>query len=124
MKAGGKLQEGEEGLRPGGPQIPPGSLDSVGGGGGGRGLSVQRLGDGGAGQGGRPGPWQLAQQAPYRGGGGLGQGPVLGLGQPAMGQTGSHSLWCLSLLSLLSLALSPFQTWPIFQLSLPSPQGA
>lgn len=43
---GGKLQEGKEGLRPGGPQIPPGlgSLDSVGGGGGGRGLSGQRQG--------------------------------------------------------------------------------
>lgn len=69
--AGGKLQEGEEGLRPGGPQIPPGlgSLDSVGGGGGGRGLSRPEAGGGG-----RPrreaGPWQLAQQAPHRGGGG------------------------------------------------------
>lgn len=41
VRAGWKLQEGEEGLRPRGPQIPPGlgSLDSVGGGGGGRGLS-------------------------------------------------------------------------------------
>lgn len=41
VRAGWKLQEGEERLRPRGPQIPPGpgSLDSVGGGGGGRGLS-------------------------------------------------------------------------------------
>lgn len=40
VRAAGKLQDGEEGLKPGGPQIPPGlgSLDSVGGGGGGRGL--------------------------------------------------------------------------------------
>lgn len=49
--AGGKLQDGEEGLRPGGPQIPPGlgSLDSVGGGGGGRGLSCPEAGGGGEG---------------------------------------------------------------------------
>lgn len=40
-RAGWKLQEGEERLRPRGPQIPPGlgSRDNVGGGGGGRGLS-------------------------------------------------------------------------------------
>lgn len=49
VRAGGKLQEGEEGLRPGGPQIPPGlgSLDSVGGGGGGRGLSGPEAGGAG-----------------------------------------------------------------------------
>lgn len=49
--AGGKLQDGEEGLRPGGPQIPPGlgSLDSVGGGGGGRGLSCPEAGGAGGG---------------------------------------------------------------------------
>lgn len=46
VRAGWKLQDGEEGLRPGGPQIPPGlgSLDSVGGGGGGRGLSLPEWG--------------------------------------------------------------------------------
>lgn len=77
VRAGWKLQEGEEGLRPRGPQIPPGldSLDSVGGGGGGRGLSSPEGVCGGVkGRGGRPGPWQLARQTPYRRRGGPGSG--------------------------------------------------
>lgn len=107
--AGGKFQEREEGLRPGGPQIPPGlgSLDSVGGGGGGRGLSCPEAGGGSETvEGGlAPGSWL---QAPHQGGGGPGQGPASGLGRLAMGQAPTPCGVAPSRLSLLSLAFSPF----------------
>lgn len=100
--AGGKLQEREEGLRPEGPQIPPGrgSLDSVGGEGGGRGRGWGEAEEGGL----APGSWP--GRPPTGEGAGPGQGPAPGLG-PAGHGAGSHSPWRLSLwLSLWSLSFS------------------
>lgn len=61
----------------------------------------------GVGQEGRPGPWQLAQQAPHWGGGRPRSG-ASSWGWSWLARAGSYSLWYLSILSLslLSLALS------------------
>lgn len=106
--AGGKLQEREEGLRPEGPQIPPGlgSLDSVGGEGGGRGRRSPEPGGGGEAKEGGLAPGSWPSRPPMGEGAGPGQGPAPGLGLAGHG-AGSHSPWRLSLsLSLWSLSFS------------------
>lgn len=104
--AGGKLQDGEEGLRPGGPQIPPGlgSLDSVGGGGG-RGLSGPEAGGGAEAKDGGLAPGSWPSRPPMGEGAGLGQGPAPGLG-PAGHGAASYSPRCLPL-SLPPFSLNP-----------------
>lgn len=111
VRAGWKLQEGEERLKPRGPQIPPGpgSLDSVGGGGGGRGLSSpEGVCVGGGCNSLRREAWPLAAgpaDPPLGRGWAWVRGQLLGLGL-AGHWAGSHSLWCLYLLSLSFLSLA------------------
>lgn len=117
--AGGKLQEREEGLRPEGPQIPPGrgSLDSVGGEGGGRGRGWGEAEEGGL----APGSWP--GRPPTGEGAGPGQGPAPGLG-PAGHGAGSHSPWRLSLwLSLWSLSFSLTPDPALLSAPPPPPEG-